>query len=162
MSKTGLSPLATFQSEQSCGHGMYFFKLNWDVLQCTLYDLNCMAERDLPDAALDPRGLQFRAFMYTLTSVFQDPNFDLMSPCVLVFVVPTSCQELEPFDAETNKLPMCNDNSIDASSWKCTCPPLFSYANDMAIINSVKPPMTASAICNAISMIQENDIEKIK
>ena len=162
MSKAGLSPLAPFQSEQSCGHGMYFFELNSDVMQCTLNELNLMAERDLPDAELDPRGLQFRAFVYALTRVFQNPNCDaMMSPCVLVFLIPTSCQQLVPFDAVTSKLPMCNDNSVDPSSWKCTCPPLFSYADDRANINSANPPITASAICNAISMIQEDDIEKI-
>ena len=157
MSKTGMSPLATFQSEQSCGHGMYFFELNWDVFQLTFDELNKLALPDLPDADLDPRGLQFRAFIYALTRVFQSPDCDAMSPCVLVFLIPITADCLEPFDAVNNKLPMCNDP--DPTSWACTCPPLFSYQNGLPIIDKTKP-MTASAICNAISMVQEHEIEK--
>mmetsp|Transcript_2688 Transcript_2688/g.3679 ORF Transcript_2688/g.3679 Transcript_2688/m.3679 type:complete len:810 (+) Transcript_2688:55-2484(+) len=164
ISKTGMSPLATFKSEQSCGHGMYFFELNHDVFQLSFHELNLMALQDLPDAHLDPRGLQFRAFVYALNVVFRNPKCDAMSPCVLVFLIPTNIRTptscLEPFDAVTNKLPMCNDDNSDPSSWKCTCTPLFSYQNNLPIIDSTEP-MTASAIYNAISMVQENDIEKI-
>ena len=162
MSKTGISTLATFQSEYTCGHGMYFFELSWDVFQLDFDVLNQMALQDSPDMDLDSRGLQFRAFVYALTRVFQGAGCDAMSPSLLVFLMPRSAGSFpEPFDAVTKKLPMCNDNSSDLSSWRCACEPLFSLDEDGKPRIDKSQPMNASAICNAISMIQEDDIEKI-
>jgi hypothetical protein len=83
-----------------------------------------------------------------------------MSPSLLVFLMSRSGSFPEPFDAVTKKLPMCNDNSPDLSSSRCACEPLFSYEDGKPRIDKSQP-LNASAICNAISMIQEDDIEKI-
>lgn len=160
MSKTGMSTLATSKSEYTCGHGMYFFELNWEVFQLDFDELNKMAQQDSPDVGLNPRGLQFRAFVYALTRVFQGAGCDVISPSLLVFLMSRSGSFPDPFDAVTKKLPMCNDNSSDLSSWRCVCEPLFSFVDGKHHIDKSQP-MTASAICNAISMIKENDIEKI-
>eukprot|EP01036_Dinobryon_divergens_P025514 gene25514-34067_t len=134
--------------------------LNWEVFQLDFDDLNKMALQDSPDVGLDSRGLQFRAFVYALTRVFQGAGCDVISPSLLVFLMSRSGSFPDPFDAVTKKLPMCNDNSSDLSSWRCACEPLFSFVDGKHHIDKSQP-MTASAICNAISMIKENDIEKI-
>ena len=165
MSKKGMSTLATYLSDKTCGHGMYFFELHWDVFQFSFEDLNNMALQDQPDADLDPRGLQFRAFVYALSRVFQNQNCDALSPSVLVLLLPEEPADSipEPFDAVNKRLPMCNDNMTDTTSWTCTCPPVFSY--DLAVsINPIidsEKPMSASAIRNAISLINDDDIEKL-
>ena len=103
---------------------------------------------------------QFRAFVYVSMRVFQGVGCDAMSLSLLMFLISRSGSFPESFEAVTKKLSMCNDNSSDLSSWRCACKPFFSYEDGKPRIDKSQP-MYASTICNAISMIQEDDIEKI-
>jgi hypothetical protein len=104
--------------------------------------------------------LQFRAFVYAVLTVFREPHCDAMSVSVMAFLMSSQPDYFQAFDATNNLLPMCNDASD--TGWKCKCNPVFSISQDMnvAFIDN-KEPITANAICNAISMINKNDIEKI-
>ena len=94
----------------TCGHGMYFFELSWDVFQLDFDVLNQMALQDSPDMDLDSRGLQFRAFVYVSMRVFQGAGCDAMSLSLLMFLISRSGSFPESFEAVTKKLSMCNDN----------------------------------------------------
>ena len=79
MCKNGISPLATYKNVNSCGRGMYFFRLDFDVLQHSFDELNAMGKTD----ESNPHGIQFRAFVYALFAVFQKADYDATSPSIL-------------------------------------------------------------------------------
>ena len=153
MGKNGMSPFATYRNEMSCGHGMYFFRLDSSVFELSFEDLNEMALNNSP--VHDPRGLQFRAFVNALHTVFQKKDCDALSPCLLVFLLNA---DLQPFDAVKDRLPMCNDD-VD-TGWKCKCAPLFSIIDQKVMIDE-RWKITPSAVCNAISILDETDVEKL-
>ena len=154
MTKSGMTPLATYRNEFSCGHGMYFFKLDKDVFRLSFDVLDGMAHDNSP--TINPIGLQFRAFLYAMLTVFQKPECDVMSPAVLVFVTST---DFEPFDATEFLLPMCNDNSEEG--WKCTCGTSLSIIGEDEVLIDGSQILTANAISSAISMLDSTDCEKI-
>jgi hypothetical protein len=158
MGKSSISPLATYRNKFSCGHGMYFFKLDHAVLQLSFDGLHKMAHEKSHEKsqALNPLGLQFRAFLYAMLTVFQKPECDALSLSVLVFL---SSYEFQPFDSSLKALPLCNDDAPEG--WKCSCKsPLSSISMD-GVVSDKSWPLTTSAICAAISMINREDIEKI-
>ena len=148
MAKSSMSPLATYRNKFSCGHGMYFFKLDREVLLRTFDELVGM------EHTLNPLGLQFRAFLYAMLTVFQKPECDALSLSVLVFL--TSSQ-FDTFDCSLKVLPLCNDD--DPTGVKCSCKSPLSISTD-GVLTVESLPLTTSAICTAISMIKEEDIEK--
>ena len=156
MAKSGISPLATYRNKFSCGHGMYFFKLDHAALQLSFDELHHMAHDS--SLALNPSGLQFRAFLYAMLTVFQKPECDALSLSVLVFV---TCSDFQPFDTNVEVLPLCND-AASSEGWKCNCKSsLLSISADGVVESDISWPLTTNAICTAISTINRGDIEKI-
>eukprot|EP00597_Dinobryon_sp_UTEXLB2267_P005476 CAMPEP_0170071272 /NCGR_PEP_ID=MMETSP0019_2-20121128/9268_1 /TAXON_ID=98059 /ORGANISM="Dinobryon sp., Strain UTEXLB2267" /LENGTH=362 /DNA_ID=CAMNT_0010279793 /DNA_START=954 /DNA_END=2042 /DNA_ORIENTATION=- len=87
---------------------------------------------------------------------FQKPECDALSLSVLVFLTST---DFQPIDSSVEVLPLCNDDT--SNGWKCSCEsPLVSISMDSAVSNQTMP-LTTSAICKAISMIDKEDTERI-
>jgi len=154
MGKGSISPLATYTNIFSCGHGMNFFKFDHSALQLSFDVLHDMAHKK--SHALDPLGLQFRAFLYSMLTVFQKPECDASSLSVLVFL---TSFDFQPFDSSLEVLPLCNDDAPEG--WKCSCESSLTIDKDGGVVSDNSRPLTTNAICTAISMIDRKDIEKI-
>ena len=165
MCKRGISPLATYANLNSCGRGMYFFRLDYDVIQCSFDELNKMGVDEEIGAAgeSNPLGIQFRAFVYALLTVFQKADYDATSPSVMLFLVPCNEHDLDPYDAINLHLPTCNDDNSPAG-WKCSrCPRLVTaaFSNDsISVDTNSRNTISAADVKNAISMIDALDVEK--
>lgn len=159
MCKKGISPLATYDNLNSCGRGMYFFRLDFDVLQHSFDELNVMGKTD----ESNPLGIQFRAFVYALFTVFQKADYDATSPSILLFLVPCNEHDLNPYDAISSHLPTCNDNNSSAG-WKCfRCKRVFTEAvsrDSITVATNSKSRTSAAGVKDAISMIDLHDVEK--
>eukprot|EP01036_Dinobryon_divergens_P030259 gene30259-39477_t len=133
MAKSGISPLATCRNKFSCGHGMYFFKLDHAALQLSFDELHHMAHDS--SRVLNPSGVS-----------------------VLVFI---TCSDFQPLDTTVDVLPLCNDGDTP-DGWKCNCKSsLLSISADEVESDTSWPLLTTNAICTAISTINREDIEKI-
>eukprot|EP01036_Dinobryon_divergens_P034447 gene34447-44509_t len=158
MCKSGISPLATYSNLNSCGRGMYFFRLDFDVLQCSFDELNVMGVTD----ESNPLGIQFRAFVYALFTVFQKADYDATSPSVILFLVPCNEHDLDPYDAINSQLPTCNDSS--PAGWKCShCPRLITAAfskDNITVATNSESRISAADVKSAISIIDVRDFEK--
>ena len=153
MAKSGISPFATCRNKFSCGRGMYFFKLDHATLQFSFEVLHDMAHGE----SMNPSGLQFRAFLYAMLTVFQKPECDALSISVLVFI---TCYDFEPLDSTVELLPLCNDNDAPYG-WKCNCKSSILSISPDLVKSDTSRPLTTSAICTAISTINRKDVEKV-
>eukprot|EP01036_Dinobryon_divergens_P026756 gene26756-35438_t len=158
MCKKGITPLATYANLNSCGRGMYFFRLDFDVLQLSFDELNAMGVTD----ESNPLGIQFRAFVNSLFTVFQKADFDATSPSIILFLIPCNEHDLDPYDAISSHLPTCNDSS--SSGWKCSCCPRLITAafskDSISVATNSRCRISAADVKDAISMIDTHDVEK--
>jgi hypothetical protein len=162
MGKSGLTPYKTHTNDNSCGHGMYFFRLDFDITDYAFDDLNNNASQSQP-------FLQFRAFIYALNRVFIRGTIDALSSSVLLFVVPVDKVEISPHDAVNGRLPICNDSESITGGWNCACPRAtnqFDYISTDKFVNNGKVVTKAIDVCDMINkipngMITVNESERV-
>eukprot|EP00597_Dinobryon_sp_UTEXLB2267_P013467 CAMPEP_0170112856 /NCGR_PEP_ID=MMETSP0020_2-20130122/9447_1 /TAXON_ID=98059 /ORGANISM="Dinobryon sp., Strain UTEXLB2267" /LENGTH=368 /DNA_ID=CAMNT_0010338911 /DNA_START=569 /DNA_END=1675 /DNA_ORIENTATION=+ len=96
MSKAGMSPFASMTNRMSCGHGMYFFRM-----EKSDYTFNYLSS-GAGDGERD--GKQFRSFVHAFSIPFSQREFHLSSPAVLLFLIKKDI--INVFDAVNEKLPI--------------------------------------------------------
>jgi hypothetical protein len=112
MSKGGISHLCSYENQSSCGHGMYFFRMDSTCLSRPFVDL-CRGACDCEEA-----GRQFQGFIYALTRTFESRKCHALSPAVLLVLVNKDFSEV--FNTTTTYLPTV-DNGDSQSGWRCSC-----------------------------------------
>ena len=132
MSKTGLSPFATMTNRKSCGHGMYFFRMEQSAYG--FKDLTNGFKEDEKD------GEQFRAFVYAFSIPFVRKECHALSAAVLLFLIKKD--EIDVFDAVVDKLPIVNRCKPSESYF-----PLEAISETQPNPNPVKPAITAERWC---------------
>ena len=146
MSKFGMSPFVGFQNRNSCGRGMYFFKIELDEM-LSFDQLNL-------GAGTDEQQKQFQGFVYALSRGFMTGKISALSVAVLMFLVEESA--VNAFDTLSNALPMRN----------CSCTSIIENIEPLQEIESIilqKANTTVSTkdTIRAISMINSaTDTEK--
>lgn len=96
MSKTGMSPFASMTNRMSCGHAMYFFRM--EKSNHSFQNLCNGAGEDERD------GEQFRSFVYAFSIPFSQRECHPLSPAVLLFLIKKDTVSV--FDAVEEKLPI--------------------------------------------------------
>ena len=120
MSKYGMSPYAGCLNAMSCGHGMYFFKMN--RTDFTFEEMNMGAGEKVTNSTI---AAQFRGFLYAVSRSFQMVNCHALSPAVLLFLV----KEMDissGLDTITTQLPLRDS---------CSCPSAISSPPDVNIMD---------------------------
>lgn len=148
MSEYGMSPFAGFQNRNSCGRGMYFFKMGFTHF--TFDELNMGAGAD------DEQLKQFQGFVYALSRGLMTGKISALSVAVLMFLVEESA--VDAFDTTSQALPVR----------KCSCESIMvmdgpiSQDVDSIELKAGKAASTQDTI-RAISMINpvtDTDTEK--
>jgi hypothetical protein len=79
----GMSVFASHNNENSCGQGMYFFRIS------EVGDFNTLSCNRCDDLNADLLQVEFQGFMYALTRAFQgSTHTHHLTPAVLLAVVP--------------------------------------------------------------------------
>jgi len=155
MAKNGLSPYATYNNSNSCGHGMYFFRMDYDTVQLSFDNINNLYQYEKENI----KGIQFRSFLYALSRVFVSAQCDSLSPSVLLILVKSDLDSLFPYDAVNFKLPICGISA----NWVCSeCPRLTrDFSIQSAVVELIPGrSFVASDVSIAISLISNDDVEK--
>lgn len=97
----GMSILASNENKNTCGRGMYFFRISevgdFDQLSRAGGDPN------------DPKNFEFQSFLYALTRPFQNSNLtSRCSPAVLLFLIDKTEVEDNFKNTITDQLPYLN------------------------------------------------------
>jgi hypothetical protein len=79
MCKHGMSPFAGYRQKNTCGHGMYFFRMS--KTDVSFDDLNSGTNEG------ESAGAEFRSFVYAMSAVFQRSDCHALAPAVLLFRV---------------------------------------------------------------------------
>jgi hypothetical protein len=112
MCKGGISPFRGYSNKSSCGHGVYFFKMDKESLSCE-FDSLCGSTLVTGKVAE-----QFQSFLYALSRVFSDGlKCDFLSPAVLLFRM-KSVDEIQAVDARKELLPIVSSSSSQKCSFR--------------------------------------------
>jgi hypothetical protein len=170
MSKKGMSPFASMTNRMSCGHAMYFFRM--EESKIPFNDLSNGAGEEKSD------GEQFRTFVYALSIPFVKGDCHPLSPAVLLFLIRKD--EVEVFDAVTEKLPIVTTDLsssysltsastspssalgsvIAAERWTCRCKRQIQGSINLTMdhLTFSESNFRAADIANAVATV--DDAEK--
>jgi hypothetical protein len=156
MGKSGVSPFRTYNNRSSCGHGMYFFKMDQKSLNYEFNDI-CSSLKVDEDAAK-----QFQSFMYALTRVFENSKCDVLSPAILLFLVEST--NIKSVNARNDLLPLVSSGSdgsccnFNNNKWTCSCKRAIEFGNGKIKLND--SGLCAMDLLDTLSEISPNEVEK--
>jgi hypothetical protein len=148
MSKTGLSPNATYKNCHSSGHGMYFF-----LMKQTTLTFDSLSNGEGED---DEIGKLFRGFVYAILRPFESPDCHALSPAVLLFMM---SEDVVFFDIREDDLPLVQDNGDVKSDLQDDLSEIYqasmslsetnvSCQRDTSVANSAGTEMVQRWVCS--------------
>lgn len=144
MSKSGISHLCTYENRASCGHGMYFFRIDNTCLSREFEEL-CQGAYDREEA-----GRQFQGFIYALTRIFESRKCSALSLAVLFLLVDKNFSEI--FDTTKSYLPTVKCSCVRSSEE-------FTFEDTQVTLNKDQVP-TASDVANAVSIMPQDTSDR--